>query len=173
MERVKIGEVFHYFTKIGVAAIRLTDGAIAVGDRVVIQGPTTNLEQPVDALQIEHMTVSSARQGQEVGMKVQDRVREHDFVYKLVETEVPPPTAPPPRPEAAPEAKAPPRRKPSQKRKPSPKRKPSQKRKPSPKRKAPRKRKTPRKKKPPVRKASRATRSKGRRGFRKSRRRSR
>ena len=84
MERQKVGEVFHFFGKIGVAAIRLTDGALAVGDTVQIQGPTTNVEQTVDALQIEHANVSRADRGQEVGMKVQERVREKDFVFKIV-----------------------------------------------------------------------------------------
>ena len=84
MERKKVGEVFHFFGKIGVAAIRLTDGALAIGDTVQIQGPTTNLEQTVEGLQIEHANVSRADQGQEVGMKVRDRVRERDFVFKIV-----------------------------------------------------------------------------------------
>src|SRR5213594_4739605 len=83
-ERKKVGEVFHFYGKIGVAAIRLTDDGIAIGDTVQIQGPSTNLEQTVDSLQIEHGAVSNAAQGQEVGMKVRDRVREKDFVYKLV-----------------------------------------------------------------------------------------
>ena len=84
MERIKVGEVFHYFGKIGVAAIRLSDAALAVGDTVQIQGPTTNHEQRVDVLQIEHASVKKADRGQEVGMKVSDRVRERDFVYKVV-----------------------------------------------------------------------------------------
>src|SRR5947208_14863638 len=84
MERKKVGEVFHFFGHIGVAAIKLTDGSLAVGDTVQNKGPTTNLEQPVDSLQIEHGAVSNAAQGQEVGMKVRDRVREKEFVYKLV-----------------------------------------------------------------------------------------
>ncbi|MGI0149557.1 MAG: hypothetical protein ACREDF_08520 [Thermoplasmata archaeon] len=150
MERKKVGEVFHFFGKIGVAAIRLTDGSIAIGDTVVIQGPTTNLEQTVDALQIEHAIVSNANQGQEVGMKVRERVREKDFVYKVV------PSPEPATPKVAAAPKAAPRPK-AAKPKSARKRKPSPKRKPAPKRKA------------PVRKASRATRSKGRRGSRKSR----
>src|SRR5438552_13155139 len=84
MERKKVGEVVHFFGDIGAAAIKLTDGSLAVGDTVQIQGPTTNLERPVDSLQIEHGAVSNAAQGQEVGMKVRGRVREKDFVYKLV-----------------------------------------------------------------------------------------
>src|SRR2546426_2002833 len=146
LERKKVGEVFHFYTKIGVAAIRVTDDGIAIGDTVQIQGPSTNLEQTVDALQIEHAVVSRAGPGQEVGMKVRDRVREKDFVYKLIPMEVP---------LREPPAKA-----------PSPK-------KAAPTKKAPAK-KAPRKKKAPVRrKASRAPRSKARRASRRSRPRSR
>lgn len=98
MERKKVGEVFHFYGKIGVAAIRLTDSTIAIGDTVQIQGPTTNLEQTVDTLQIEHADVSHAEIGQEVGMKVRERVREKDYVYKLVQPErvmaAPPKAAP-------------------------------------------------------------------------------
>ncbi len=84
MERVKIGEVFHYFGKIGVAAIRLTDGALAVGDTIQIQGPSTDLTQVVDTMQIEHDSVKHADRGQEVGVKVNDRARERDLVYRVV-----------------------------------------------------------------------------------------
>jgi len=114
MERKKIGEVFHFFGKIGVAAIRLTDGPVAVGDTVQIQGPTTNLEQTVEELQIEHATVSNAGQGQEVGMKVRDRVRERDFVFTVVPSALPSaPTAPAPKAARAPPKK--PRRAPVKK----------------------------------------------------------
>jgi putative protease len=117
LERKKVGEVFHFYGKIGVAAIRLTDDGIAIGDTVQIQGPSTNLEQTVDTLQIEHADVSRAGPGQEVGMKVRDRVREKDFVYKLLPTEgpvqAPPAKAPPKKARAkkAPRKKAPVRRK--------------------------------------------------------------
>src|SRR5438309_2938457 len=114
MERKKVGEVFHFFGHIGVAAIKLTDGSLAVGDTVQIQGPTTNLEQPVDSLQVEHGAVSNAAQGQEVGMKVRDRVREKDFVYKLVPSSeaAPAPKATARKPVAK---KAPPKRAPPKK----------------------------------------------------------
>jgi len=84
MERVKIGEVFHYFGKIGVAAIRLTDGALAVGDTIQVQGPTTNLTQVVEGMQIEHGGVARAEKGQEVGVKLNERARERDLVYKVL-----------------------------------------------------------------------------------------
>ena len=85
MERAKVGEVFHYFGKIGVAAIRLTDGALAVGDTIQIQGASTNLTEVVESLQMEHATVARAEKGQEVGVKVKDRAREKDLVYKVVQ----------------------------------------------------------------------------------------
>lgn len=84
MEREKIGEVFHYFSKLGVAAIRLTDGGLKVGDTIQIQGPTTNLTQTVESMQIEQTSVKSAPKAQSVGIRVKDKVREKDLVYKLV-----------------------------------------------------------------------------------------
>ncbi len=84
MERVKVGEVFHYFGKIGVAAIRLTDGGIAVGDTIQVQGPSTDVTQVVETMQIEHDSVPRAERGQEVGIKLKDRARERDLVYRVV-----------------------------------------------------------------------------------------
>jgi len=156
MERKKVGEVFHFFGHIGVAAIRLTDGSLAIGDTVQIQGPTTNVEQTVDSLQIEHATVSTAGAGQEVGMKVRDRVREKDFVYKLVPSTEP---APPRATRKAPARKTPAKKAPAKKPKRTTKKA--------------RGKKARVKKSKPARKATRATRSKARRGSRKSRRRSR
>ena len=156
MERKKVGEVFHFFGHIGVAAIRLTDGSLAIGDMVQIQGPTTNIEQTVDSLQIEHATVSTAGAGQEVGMKVRDRVREKDFVYKLVPSTEP---APPKATRKAPARKTPAKKAPAKKPKRTTKKA--------------RGKKARVKKSKPARKATRATRSKARRGSRKSRRRSR
>jgi outer membrane biosynthesis protein TonB len=155
MERRKIGEVFHYYGHLGVAAIRLTDGAVAVGDQIQIQGPTTNVEQTVDSLQIEHSIVSRADRGQEVGMKVRDRVREKDFVFKVVSEAPsippPPPSVPPPPPPVIPSAPKPARPK------------------PKPKKEARPRRKGPRKAKPRVRKTSRARRHKARRESRRPR----
>src|SRR5205809_7962969 len=84
MERKKVGEGFHFFGHIGVAAIKLSDGSLAVGDTVQIEGATRNREQRVDSLQDEHGAVPNAAQGQEVGMKVRGRVREKDCAYKPV-----------------------------------------------------------------------------------------
>src|SRR2546427_13154512 len=70
LERKKVGEVFPFYGKIGVAAIRLTDDGIAIGDTVQIQGPSTNLEQTVDTFQIQHAVVSRAAPGTEAGSNV-------------------------------------------------------------------------------------------------------
>ena len=83
MDRVRVGEVFHYFGKAGVAAIRVTEGEIKVGDRLQFQGPTTNFEQVIESMQIDKETVQSVSAGREVGIKVSEKCREGDFVYKL------------------------------------------------------------------------------------------
>ena len=78
---VEIGRITHFFTKISVAVIELTM-PLAVGDTIVIKGPTTDFEQPVESMQIEHNNVQRAEAGQSIGLKVAQRVRENDMVYK-------------------------------------------------------------------------------------------
>lgn len=82
-ELKEIGKVTHFFTKISVAIVELS-GELAVGDTILVKGPSTNLEQKVDSMQIEHENVKKATKGQSIGLKVNDRVREHDVVYKVV-----------------------------------------------------------------------------------------
>jgi len=77
----EIGKVTHFFSKISVAVIELA-APLSVGDTIRIQGPTTNFDQTVDSMQIEHENVQTAKKGQSIGLKVKDRVREHDTVYK-------------------------------------------------------------------------------------------
>jgi len=77
-----IGKVSHYFTKIGVAVIDL-EAPLVKGDKISIEGATTNFEQKVDSMQIEHKDVDKAKKGDSVGMKVKDRVRGGDNVYKV------------------------------------------------------------------------------------------
>jgi putative protease len=78
---VKVGRVTHFFSKISVAVIELT-APIAVGDRLVFKGPNTDFEQTVESMQIEHENVQRAELGQSIGLKVNERVRETDTVYK-------------------------------------------------------------------------------------------
>jgi translation elongation factor EF-1alpha len=82
MAEKTIGTVSHYFGRIKVAAIELTD-ELAVGDTIHIMGSTTDFEQVVTSMQIEHENVEVAGAGQSVGIKVADRVRAGDTVYKV------------------------------------------------------------------------------------------
>ena len=81
-ERKLVGKVVNYFTKIGVAIIELND-SLAVGDRISVEGATTNLQQTVESMQIEHKAVEKARKGDSVGLKIVDRCRKGDSVYKI------------------------------------------------------------------------------------------
>jgi len=81
-ELQEIGKISHFFSKISVAVVDLK-ATLSVGDRIRIQGPTTNFEQTVDSMQIEHADVKTAKAGQSIGLKVKERVREKDTVYKV------------------------------------------------------------------------------------------
>jgi len=76
----KVGEVAHYFGKISVAAIKVKS-EIKVGDVVHIKGHTTDFEQPIESIQIEHESVPKAKKGDDIGIKVKDHVREGDEVF--------------------------------------------------------------------------------------------
>ena len=85
MKETKIGKVEKYFAKIGVAAIALIDGDLKIGDRIHIVGHTTDFEQSVDSIQIEHAGVENAGPGELVAIKVADRVRDNDTVFKTLD----------------------------------------------------------------------------------------
>ncbi|MEM2106154.1 MAG: translation elongation factor-like protein [Candidatus Bathyarchaeia archaeon] len=80
-EVVEVGRVTHFFPKISVAVVELTK-PLSVGDTILIKGPTTDFEQVVESMQIEHKNVQQAEAGQSIGLKVAERVREKDTVYK-------------------------------------------------------------------------------------------
>lgn len=84
VEKEEIGEVTHYFTDISVGVVELT-GKLELGDTISIEGATTDFQQEVGSMQIEHDDVEEAGPGDAVGMKVKDRVREGDKVYKVKE----------------------------------------------------------------------------------------
>jgi putative protease len=78
----KVGEISHYFTRIGVAVVDLS-GSLKIGDRIAIKGMTTNYEMTVASIQIEGTNIEEANAGDDIGMKVDDRVRQGDIVYRL------------------------------------------------------------------------------------------
>ena len=79
----KVGVVTDYYAKISVAAIKLADGALQVGDTIHIRGHTTDVTQPVESMQVEHRPVQRAERGSEVALKVNERVRKHDKVLRV------------------------------------------------------------------------------------------
>lgn len=78
---IEIGRITHFFSKISVAVIELS-APLCVGDAIIVKGPNTDFEQVVDSMQIEHKNVQRAEAGQSIGLKVAQRVRETDVVYK-------------------------------------------------------------------------------------------
>ena len=79
----EVGKVFKFFSKVGVAAINITRGSIKVGDTIRIKGTTTDFTQLIDSMEIDRQKVDSAGVGDSIGIKVKNRVRENDLVYKL------------------------------------------------------------------------------------------
>lgn len=75
-----IGKIEHYYSKLGVGIVKLSD-TLKVSDKIKIQGHTTDIEQTVDSIQINHTDVQEAKKGDVVGIKVEDKVREDDQVY--------------------------------------------------------------------------------------------
>lgn len=78
-----IGQVTHYFPKIGVGIVKIEKGKLRVGDTIYVQGETTRFKQKVTSLEYNHQKVSEAAPGYEVGIKTGARVREADDVYVL------------------------------------------------------------------------------------------
>jgi len=83
MEKKEIGKITHYFGKISVALIRLSD-TLKDGDQISIEGAHTNFEQVVESIQLDKQSIPEATAGQEAAIKVKDRVREGDTVYKVI-----------------------------------------------------------------------------------------
>jgi putative protease len=84
MEEKEVGRVLDYYAKIGVVAIEVTEGEIKAGDTLHFKGHTTDFTQVVESMQIEHEPVEVARKGDKVGIKVKERVRPHDRVFKVI-----------------------------------------------------------------------------------------
>ena len=84
MSEEKVGEVTHYFSNISVAVLDLSK-PLRVGDSISIVGETTDLQQTVTSMQVDHEDVEEAQPGQEVAVKVDSRVRPGDVVYRSEE----------------------------------------------------------------------------------------
>ena len=81
MEEKPIGKITHYYGKIGVAIVKF-NREVKVGERVHFKGPHTDFTQQLSSMQYNHQDIESAKKGQEVGIKVDQKVREGDEVYE-------------------------------------------------------------------------------------------
>ena len=82
MPEVEIGKVSDFFARPVVAGIDVEVG-LRVGDKIHIKGHTTDIEMIVNSMQIDNQAVTEAKKGQSVGIKVPDKVRKGDTVYKV------------------------------------------------------------------------------------------
>jgi len=85
MEEKEIGYVSNYFKKLSVASVEITSGGVSVGDTLHFKGHTTDFELVVSSMQIEHESVTEVKQGDNIGLKVSEKVRKGDKVYKIIE----------------------------------------------------------------------------------------
>lgn len=82
MPDFKIGTITHYYDKIGVAVLELTD-TLSVGDTIRISGHGQEFTQAVTSIQIEHENIQTAKKGQAIGLKVEQEVKDGDEVFKV------------------------------------------------------------------------------------------
>lgn len=80
-EEKLIGKITHYFSNIHVGIIELTNGEVKIGDKVHFKGHTTDFEQEITSMQIEHQNIEKTKKGDEFGVKVDEKVKEGDEVY--------------------------------------------------------------------------------------------
>jgi putative protease len=84
MSGIQIGQISHFYDHINVASLVLTE-PLRVGDTIHILGHSTDFRQEVSSIQIEHQAVEEAKPGDDVGIKVIQKVHPHDKVFKLTD----------------------------------------------------------------------------------------
>ena len=82
MSEKEIGEITHYFSKVGVAVLKLTK-SLKVGDKIHIQGVSADFEQDVTSMQVDRKPIEKAKAGDDVGMKVDEPVKGNEKVYLI------------------------------------------------------------------------------------------
>lgn len=83
MPEQEAGVVIHYFGHLSVAVIKLKNGELTAGDTIHIKGHSTDFIQPVESLQIDHQPVPIVKPKDDFGIKVKDKCREGDLVFKV------------------------------------------------------------------------------------------
>lgn len=85
MSEEQVAVVVKFFSKPSVAALEITSGTIKKGDILRYKGHTTDFTEEVLSMEIDNQSVDEAKAGDLIGLKVKERVREHDKVYKILE----------------------------------------------------------------------------------------
>lgn len=78
---LEVGSILHFFSKINVAVVELSE-SLSVGDKILVKGPTTDFEQVVESIQIEHENLQKAQKGQSIGLKMVQHAKEKDVIFK-------------------------------------------------------------------------------------------
>ena len=81
----EVGVIIKFFAKPGVAAIKVTKGTIKRGDILKYKGHTTGFTEEVRSMEIDNQSVDEAKVGDTIGVKIEERVREKDIIYKVVD----------------------------------------------------------------------------------------
>ena len=85
MPEEQVGVVIKFFAKPSVAAIEITSGTIKKGDVLRYRGHTTDFSERVESMEVDNQAIEEAKVGDLVGLKVKERVRENDRVYRVEE----------------------------------------------------------------------------------------
>jgi putative protease len=85
MQEKEIGYISNFYKKISVAAVEMTDGPVSINDNLHIKGNVTDLELKAESMEIEHKPVTEVNRGDSIGLKVSEKVRRKDKVYKIIE----------------------------------------------------------------------------------------
>ncbi len=84
MSEKKIGEVVKFFSKPSVAAVKIIDGELNIGDSIKFSGHTTDFTNVINSMEVDNKSVPKAAAGDFIGVKVSDRVRPGDEVFKII-----------------------------------------------------------------------------------------
>ena len=79
-KNIRIGVITHYYSKLGVGIIKL-EKELNLGDEIIIKGHSSDFKQKVEGLQFDHKDIVKGEKGQDVGVKLKEKVREGDVVY--------------------------------------------------------------------------------------------
>lgn len=85
MDEKEIGYVSNYFSKLSVSSVEITNGTVSVGDTLHYKGHTTDFISKVSSMQIDHKPVMQAKTGDSIGVKISEKARKGDRVYKVTE----------------------------------------------------------------------------------------